>query len=89
MASATGNAVRQALKLYVGNLPWTIGHTELRQYFSKFGHVTNASVVFDKSTGFSKNYGFVLFSNKEAFDTAINTQNHNLEGNSLNVQSAN
>lgn len=76
-------------KLYVGNIPWTVGHTELRQYFSKFGPVNLASVVFDKSTGVSRNFGFVFFGNKEGFEKAQSVQQHKLEGNNLTVQPAN
>ncbi|XP_065160667.1 SRA stem-loop-interacting RNA-binding protein, mitochondrial-like [Atheta coriaria] len=83
------NAARQALKLYVGNLPWTIGTQELKHYFSKFGHINSASVVFDKNTGLSKNYGFVVYSNKEGFESATNSTNHFLEGNNLKVEAAN
>ncbi|XP_017775104.1 PREDICTED: SRA stem-loop-interacting RNA-binding protein, mitochondrial-like [Nicrophorus vespilloides] len=77
---------RNILKLYVGNVPWTIGNYELRQYFSKYGHVSSVSVIFDKNTGFSKNYGFVVYSNKDGFDTATNVTNHVLEGNNLKVE---
>lgn len=82
------SAVRQALRLYVGNIPWTISNNELKQYFSKFGHVNFASVVFDKQTGLSRNYGFVVYSNREGFDTALNVQSHRLEGNTLKVEAS-
>lgn len=82
------NTVRNLFKLYVGNLPWTIGNNELKQYFSKFGHVNTATVIFDRSTGLSKNYGFVIYSNREGYETASNTSLHKLEGNNLKVQPA-
>lgn len=84
-----GNAARSLYKLYVGNLPWTVGHNELKKYFSKFGHVNLATVVFDKKTGFSKNYGFVFFSNREALESATFQTAHKLEGNSIKVQTTN
>lgn len=80
------NGARNLYRLYVGNVPWTIGHQELRQYFSKFGHVSQGVIVFDKKTGLSKNYGFVTFSNREGFETANNINRHTLEGNILAVQ---
>lgn len=83
-----GNAVRSLYKLYVGNLPWTVGHNELKKYFSKFGHVSAATVVFDKKTGLSKNYGFVTFSNREGLENATFQSAHKLEGNSLRIQSS-
>lgn len=72
-------------RLFVTNIPWTVSHLELRKYFSKFGPVNLATVVFDKNTGLSKNFGFVTFGNKEGFDNA-NSQPHKLEGNILRVQ---
>lgn len=80
-------SLRNVYRLYVGNLPWTVGHTELKQYFSKFGPVQNALVVFDKNTGLSRNYGFVTYANREGFETATGAT-HKLEGNSLKVQPA-
>lgn len=85
----SGNAARSACRLYVSNIPWTVSHKELKLYFSKFGHVTNSMVVFDKKTGISKNYGFVNFANREAFEDANNCTDHKLEGNTLRVQPSN
>lgn len=82
-------SARNLYKLYVGNIPWTISHKELKLYFSKFGHVANSLVVFDKNTGLSKNYGFVSFSNRESFENANNSPEHKLEGNNLRVQPTN
>lgn len=86
MASAQN--LRNLYKLYVGNIPWTVSHHELKQYFSKFGFVNQATVIFDKNTGLSRNYGFVHYGNRESFEKATNTPNHKLEGNILKVQQA-
>lgn len=82
----SANTARNFYKLYVGNIPWTVSNKELRLYFSKFGHVSNALVIFDRKTGLSKNYGFVTFGNRESFESANNCTDHNLEGNNLKVQ---
>ncbi|KAI4470408.1 hypothetical protein MML48_1g01343 [Holotrichia oblita] len=79
---------RNLYKLYVGNIPWTVGHNDLKQYFSKFGHVSTATVVFDMKTGLSKSYGFVVYSNREGFENAINFGAHKLEGGALKVEPA-
>lgn len=86
---ATTSATRNFYKLYVGNIPWTVGHSELRQYFSKFGSVYSALVVFNKETGLSRNYGFVTYNNQEGFQNATSATNHKLEGGVLKVQPAN
>lgn len=85
----SANAGRNIFKLYVANIPWTVSNKELKLYFSKFGHVTNSLVVFDKKTGLSKNYGFITFASREAFENANNCDNHKLEGNTLKVEPSN
>lgn len=86
MASAQN--LRNLYKVYVGNIPWTVGHNELKQYFSKFGFVSQATVMFDRNTGLSRAYGFVVYGNREGFEKATSTTNHKLEGNVLKVQPA-
>lgn len=82
------NVSRSIYRLFVGNVPWTVSSQELKQYFSKFGHVFNANIVFDKNTGLSRNYGFVTYSNQNGYNSATNVQLHKLEGNILKVQPA-
>ncbi|XP_055371197.1 uncharacterized protein LOC129605447 [Condylostylus longicornis] len=79
-------ASRGITKIFIGNLPWTVGHRELVSYFKQFGKVLNANVVFDKRSGHSKGYGFVTFLNKSALDNLDNKTVHLLEGNNLNIQ---
>ncbi|KAG6461615.1 hypothetical protein O3G_MSEX012736 [Manduca sexta] len=81
MASAA-----RAARLYVGNLPWTVGHRQLTEYFSQFGPVQSARVVFDRSTGLSKGYGFIEFASPSGAADATNKQVHILEGLNLTVQ---
>lgn len=83
-----GPTMRAIQKLFVGNLPWTIGNNELKMYFSKFGHVSNVNVIYDKTIGMSKGYAFVTFSTREAFTAAVNKQNHLLEGRVLTIETA-
>lgn len=85
---AAAQAVRNLYKLYVGNIPWTVGHNELKHYFSKYGQVSTATVVFDRETGLSRNYGFVVYSSRDGFDKASNAVTHKLEGSILKVQPA-
>lgn len=80
------SSIRNLFRLYVGNLPWTVSHQELKQYFSKFGHVNSAAVVFDRNTGLSRNYGFVVYSNRSGLETALKEDSHKLEGHTLKVE---
>lgn len=81
-----GSIARNIYRVYVSNLPWTVSHQELKKYFSKFGFVSSANVIFDKNTGLSRNYGFVVFNSRESFENACNQNSHILEGNNLKVQ---
>ncbi|CAG9770729.1 unnamed protein product [Ceutorhynchus assimilis] len=76
-------------KLFVSNLPWTVSHQELRQYFSKFGPVNVCTVVFDRSTGLSKRFGFVSFGNRQGFEEAQSAQEHKIEGQIIQLAPAN
>lgn len=78
-------ASRNIFKVFVGNLPWTVGHKELRQHFAQFGYVVSSNVIFDRSTGMSKGFGFVQFGNKNGYDSALNKSTHLLEGHILDV----
>jgi RNA recognition motif-containing protein len=81
-------ASRNLQKLFVSNLPFSVGHRELRKYFQEFGRVVSANVVFDRKTGISKGYGFVVFGSKKALESLENKQKHILEHNSIYFQSA-
>jgi RNA recognition motif-containing protein len=76
----------RAARLYIGNLPWTVGHRQLREYFAQFGQLQSAKVVFDRSTGLSKCYGFIEFVNSSSAADVTNKQVHTLEGLNLVVQ---
>lgn len=79
-----GRLIR-AQKLVVFNLPWSVGPKELREHFSKFGPLAYVDVKFDKSTGFSRGFGFVEFAKVEDLQKVLN-ETHHLEGNILNIK---
>lgn len=80
------SVVRGIQRLFVGNLPWTVGTRELQLYFSKFGPIQQAIVIFDRKTGISKGYGFITYGTRDGYNSAANKQVHHLEGRVLTVQ---
>lgn len=62
--------------LVVHKLPRECNNDKLRQIFSPFGNILSANVFYDKSTGFSKCYGFVSYDNKQAALNAIHGMNN-------------
>ncbi|HEX6542209.1 MAG TPA: RNA-binding protein [Ktedonobacterales bacterium] len=64
-----------AIRIYVGNLPYSIGNEQLAQVFRAYGDVIEASVVTDRDSGQSKGFGFVEMSDDEAARNAIASLN--------------
>ncbi|XP_047058512.1 RNA-binding protein 24-A-like isoform X1 [Lolium rigidum] len=62
--SATGDTT--LTKVFVGGLAWETHKEGVRGHFERFGEILEAVVIFDKSTGRSKGYGFVTFREAEA-----------------------
>ncbi len=59
------------MKLYVGNLGYSVSGTELEQMFESHGTVQSATVINDRSTGQSKGFGFVEMGSSEEASAAI------------------
>jgi len=62
-------------RIYIGNLPFNIGFQELKEFFSKFGEITESTVIADKDTRRSKGFGFVTFKDSAAAEKAIAEMN--------------
>ena len=78
-----------AKKLYVGNLPYSVGDNELNSAFAEHGTVSSATVIMDRFTGRSKGFGFVEFDNDAEADKAIEVMDgKELDGRQLKVNEA-
>ncbi len=60
-----------SIKLYVGNLPYSVTDASLQSNFAEFGSVSSAKVMMDRETGRSKGFGFVEMASSEAAQAAI------------------
>ncbi len=77
------------MKLYVGNLPFNVTETDLRETFSRFGEVEKVDLISDKFSGESRGFGFVEMNNNSQADAAIKGLNGtDLRGRSLTVNQA-
>lgn len=63
------------MKLYVGNLPYSVTEDDLRQMFSEFGDVGSVNIITDKFSGQSKGFGFVEMPDNSQADAAIKALN--------------
>ena len=64
-----------ALKLFVGNLSFSMTEDELRDLFSQAGTVQSATIIMDKMSGRSKGFAFVEMSSDEEANAAIEMYN--------------
>jgi len=77
------------MKIYVGNLPWSIDDAKLKDLFAEFGAVDSASVITERDSGRSKGFGFVEFGNDEEGKKAVEAMNgKEMEGRELKVSEA-
>lgn len=63
------------MKLYVGNLSYEIGESELQQMFEEFGKVDSASIIKDRVSGQSKGFGFVEMDSQTEAQSAMEALN--------------
>lgn len=76
-------------KLYVGNLSFNIGDSELQELFTACGTVLSAKVITDRDTGRSKGFGFVEMDAEEEATAAIAALNgKEVDGRALTVNEA-
>ena len=77
------------MKLYVGNLPFSVTEQELHDLFSQHGNVSSASIVTDRETGRPRGFGFVEFSSDDEARAAIEAlHGTNFGGRDLTVNEA-
>ncbi|MGB5736799.1 MAG: RNA-binding protein [Thiohalocapsa sp.] len=77
------------MRIYVGNLKYSVTDDELRDMFSDFGEVATADVIKDKFSGQSKGFGFVDMPNNADAEDAITALNDTMQdGRKLTVNEA-
>jgi RNA recognition motif-containing protein len=77
------------MKIYVGNLPFSVDSAKLKELFGSYGDIEEAIVISDKFSGRSKGFGFVTFPKDEEAKKAIAEMNEKeIEGRGLKVNEA-
>jgi len=76
-------------KLYVGNLDYGVGDSDLEKLFTAYGSVRSAQVIKDRYSGQSKGFAFVeMGSNQEAQAAIAALNGKEIEGRTLTVNEA-
>uniref|UniRef100_A0A8D2MN54 DAZ-associated protein 1 n=1 Tax=Zonotrichia albicollis TaxID=44394 RepID=A0A8D2MN54_ZONAL len=67
-------------KIFVGGIPHNCGETELREYFKKFGVVTEVVMIYDAEKQRPRGFGFITFEDEQSVDQAVNMHFHDIMG---------
>ncbi|MEM7175383.1 MAG: RNA-binding protein [Chlamydiota bacterium] len=59
------------MKLFVGNIPFSMTEEELKEIFEKCGSLVSCKLIVDFETGRSRGFGFIEYSSEEDAQKAI------------------
>lgn len=76
------------MKIYVGNLPWTVDESKLKELFSAY-NAEEVTLIKDKFSGRSKGFGFVTIADDATAQKALSELNgKDIEGRELKLSEA-
>ncbi|KAJ3369447.1 hypothetical protein HDU91_007237 [Kappamyces sp. JEL0680] len=61
-------------KIFVGGVPTDVDEAALKEYFSSWGEILDASLMMDRVSGRSRGFGFVTFDDYSAIDALLDAQ---------------
>jgi RNA recognition motif-containing protein len=67
-------------KIFVGGLAPSVTNASLKTFFTEFGNVMDAHVMFDRETNRNKGFGFVTFEDEESVERAMGATGMELDG---------
>jgi RNA recognition motif-containing protein len=76
------------MKLYVGNLSYSVNDSVLKELFGAYGNVESARVISDRDSGQSKGFGFVEMSDADAQKAMSALNGKDQDGRALKVNEA-
>ncbi|XP_037940444.1 RNA-binding protein Musashi homolog Rbp6 isoform X3 [Teleopsis dalmanni] len=75
-------------KMFIGGLSWQTSPENLRDYFSRFGDISEAMVMKDPTTRRSRGFGFITFSDPSSVDKVLAQGTHELDGKKIDPKVA-
>ncbi|KAF8022118.1 hypothetical protein BT93_G2303 [Corymbia citriodora subsp. variegata] len=75
-------------KLFVRGLAWNTTSETLCAAFQSHGEIEEGAVIYDKTTGKSRGYGFITYKNMESTKIALRAPSKMIDGRSITVKFA-
>ncbi|CAI9112694.1 OLC1v1013170C1 [Oldenlandia corymbosa var. corymbosa] len=75
-------------KLFLGGISWHTDEDRLREYFTRYGEVVEAVVMRNPKTGGARGFGFVVFADPEAAESAVVDKQHMIDGRTVEAKTA-
>lgn len=75
-------------KMFIGGLSWQTSPESLREYFSKYGDITEVMVMKDPTTRRSRGFGFITFADPASVDKVLAQGTHELDGKKIDPKVA-
>lgn len=75
-------------KMFIGGLSWQTSPESLREYFSKYGEITEVMVMKDPTTRRSRGFGFITFADPASVDKVLAQGTHELDGKKIDPKVA-
>lgn len=82
-----GHQDEEDRKLFVGGLPQECTQDDLKEYFGKFGELERVQLKMDPTTGRSRGFAFVLFTDPSSMEVAAGEE-HSIKGKKSTVKKA-
>jgi RNA recognition motif-containing protein len=77
------------MNIYVGNLPFKLSESSLKDTFSEYGEVSSVNIITDRLSGRSKGFGFVEMPDDSEANAAIQALNgKDFDGRNIKVNQA-
>ena len=83
-----GNEEEQLRKLFIGGISLDTTDDGMREYFSKYGQITDCVVIRQQDSNRSKGFGFVTFETEEEADKCMSERPHFLDGRTIDAKRA-
>uniref|UniRef100_A0A1I7X312 tRNA (uracil-O(2)-)-methyltransferase n=1 Tax=Heterorhabditis bacteriophora TaxID=37862 RepID=A0A1I7X312_HETBA len=74
-------------RLFITGLGFQVVNDDLRNYFSKFGFMTECSLQVEKETGISRGFAFITYSDDTSVENCLRQTSHNIKGRNITVSS--